>query len=288
MTFIARSNSGMRRALSTEAILIWAILLPIAIVAMAPLLHVAAMAFSPESDQYLYPIRFFPDHFTLDNYAHIFADATLPIVRWFTNSVIVATSVTALVLMLSSLSAYAFARLQFPFRDQIFFILLISLMVPVAATIIPSFLLLRDLKMLDTYHAIIWPGAASVGGIFLLRQHFFSIPRDLEEAAVVDGAGRFRVYWQVCLPLVRSAMVALGIFTFLGSWNDLFWPFVVLSERVGLTLPVGLLILGQGSYIQRGLAFAGAFISSVPPLILYSIFQRQIIQGITTAGLGGR
>ena len=281
------NNAGTRRKIPTETIVTWAILLPLAIIAMAPVVHTAAMAFSPEADQLLWPIRFFPDNPTLDNFTHIFADATLPILRWFGNSILVATLVTALVLFLSSLSAYAFARLHFPGRDTIFFILLISLMVPVAATIIPAFLLLRDLTMLDTYHAIVWPAAASVGGIFLLRQHFYSIPRDLEEAAVVDGAGRFRVYWQVCLPLVRSALVALGIFTFLGSWNDLFWPFIVLNERIGLTLPVGLLILGQGSYIQRGLAFAGAFISSVPPLMLYAFFQRQIIQGITTAGLGG-
>jgi len=121
-----------------------------------------------------------------------------------------------------------------------------------------------------------------------LRQHFFAIPRELEEAAVIDGAGRFRVYWQICLPLVRSALIAQGIFTFLGFWSDLFWPPIVLSERYTLTLPVGLLVLSQGSYIQRGLAFAGAFIAAAPPLFFYAIFQRQIIQGITTAGLAGR
>lgn len=219
---------------------------------------------------------------------HIYLDQTLPVARWFTNSVLVAALGTLIILFLSSLSGYAFARLEFPGRSLIFSILIVSLMIPGAVTLIPSFLLLRDLNMLDTYHAIWWPAAASVGGIFLLRQHFFAIPRELEEAAVIDGASRFRVYWQVCLPLVRSAMIAQAIFTFLGFWNDLFWPLIVLSERYTLTLPVGLLVLSQGSYIQRGLAFAGAFIGSAPPLVFYAIFQRQIIQGITTAGLAGR
>jgi multiple sugar transport system permease protein len=141
--------------------------------------------------------------------------------------------------------------------------------------------------MLDTYHAIWWPAAASIGGIFLLRQHFFSIPHELEDAAYIDGANRLRIYWNICLPLVRSAMVALAIFTFLALWNDLFWPLIVLSDRPTLTLPVGLLILGQGSYVQRGLAFAGAFLASAPPLLFYAFFQRQIIEGITTAGLAG-
>jgi multiple sugar transport system permease protein len=192
------------------------------------------------------------------------------------------------VLLLSSLSGYAYARLEFPGRDAIFFILLISLMIPGAVTLIPVFLILRDLKFLDSYHAVIWPAGATVGGIFLLRQHFQSIPRDLEEAAMMDGANRFRIYWQVCLPLVRSTLVAQGIFTFLGSWNDLFWPLIVLSDRINLTLPVGLAILGQGNYVQRGLTMAAAVIASAPPLILYAIFQRRIIQGVATTGLAGR
>jgi multiple sugar transport system permease protein len=201
---------------------------------------------------------------------------------------IAACSITALVLFLSSLSAYAFARLEFPGRDAIFFMLLTSLMIPNAVTLIPVFLLLRDLNFLDTLNALIWPAGAGVLGIFLLRQHFQSIPRELEEAAVVDGAGRFRIYWQICLPLVKGTLFALGILTFLAHWNDLFWPLIVLSDRTHLTLPAGLAILGQGNYVQRGITMAAAFIASTPPLILYAVFQRQIIAGISTTGLAGR
>ena len=153
-------------------------------------------ALTPEQDQLVWPIQWIPHHPTIVNFQHIFLDATLPVARWFMNSVLVATVGMLIVLFLSSLSAYAFARLEFPGRGVLFSILLVSLMIPGAVTLIPSFLLLRDLQLLDTYHAIWWPGAASVGGIFLLRQHFFAIPKDLEDAANVDGAGRFRIYWQ--------------------------------------------------------------------------------------------
>ena len=122
----------------------------------------------------------------------------------------------------------------------------------------------------------------------MLRQHFLTIPKELEEAAIVDGAGRFRVYWQICLPLVTSAMVALGIFTFITNWNDLFWPLIILSDRATLTLPVGLQVLGGGSYVQRGVTMAAAALASAPVLILYAIFQRRIIAGISLTGMGGR
>ena len=161
-------------------------------------------------------------------------------------------------------------------------------MIPAAITLIPIFLLMRDLKMLNTYNAIWWPAAASVTGIFLLRQHFYAIPSDLEDAARVDGASKFRIYWQICLPLVSGALLALAIFSFLLLWNDLFWPLIVLSDQIKLTLPIGLVVLQQGSYVQRGMAFAAAFIATVPVMIFYAFFQRKIISGITTAGLAGQ
>ena len=269
-------------------LLLWLIFLPLAFIVVVPLVYETSMAFTAESHQLDYPIRWIPDPITIANFQHIFADTTLPILRWFGNSLLVSIVGTAGVVLLSSLSGYAFARLEFPGRDAIFSVLLFSLMIPGAVTLIPSFLLLRDLKLLDTYFAIWLPGFASVTGIFLMRQHFYSIPSELEDAARVDGAGRFRIFWQICLPLVTGAMVALSIFTFLGLWNDLFWPLIVLSGRVKLTLPVGLLVIQQGSYIQRGLAFSAAFVATAPPLIFYAIFQTRIIAGITTTGMAGQ
>ena len=267
---------------------LWLIFLPLAAIIFVPVIYIISMAFTREANQLHFPIEWIPQPITISNFTHIFTDVTLPIVKWFTNSLIIATVGTLIVVFLSSLSGYAFARLEFPGKSQLFSLLLFSLMIPGAITLIPAFLLLRDLKLLNTYHAIWWPTAASVVGIFLMRQHFYAIPRDLEDAARVDGASPFRIYWQICLPLVRGAMVALAIFTFLGMWNDLFWPLIVLSDRETFTLPVGLVIIQQGSYIQRGLAFAAAFIASAPVLLFYAIFQRKIIAGITTTGMAGQ
>ena len=284
--FILNFEPG--RKLIVRSLLRWLIYVPLVILIIIPVIYIISMAFTTEQNQLKFPIEWLPNPITTGNFIHIFADVTLPIMKWFTNSLIIATVGTVIVVFLSSLSGYAFARLEFPGKSQLFSLLIFSLMIPAAITLIPAFLLLRDLKLLNTYHAIWWPTAASVVGIFLMRQHFYAIPRDLEDAARVDGAGPFRIYWQVCLPLVRGAMVALAIFTFLGMWNDLFWPLIVLSDRQTFTLPVGLVIIQQGSYIQRGLAFAAAFIASVPVLVFYALFQRKIIEGVTTTGMAGQ
>jgi multiple sugar transport system permease protein len=289
-TSVSSARARPRRPLGpiVGQLALYLVLIGLAIVMVIPIAYMVSQAFTPEQDTAVWPIKYIPDHPTLINFVRVFNDPTLPVFRWFLNSMFASLSITALVLLLSSLSAYAFARLEFPLRDVIFFILLTSLMVPGAVTLIPVFILLRNLNFLDSPNALIWPAGASVGGIFLLRQHFQGIPKELEEAAVVDGASRFRVYWQICLPLVKGTLIALGIFTFLGSWNDLFWPLIVLSDRNRLTLPAGLAILGQGNYVQRGITMAAAVIASLPPLILYIIFQRRIVAGISTTGLAGR
>lgn len=271
----------------TDALLLWLLFLPLAFVILVPLFYMFTMAFTQQAQQDVLPIRWIPQPPTLQNFEKIFADPLLPLARWFMNSLLVASVGTVIILIVSSLSGYAFARLEFPGKDLIFSLLLFSLMIPAAITLIPAFLLLRSLSLLDTYHAIWSQAAASVTGIFLLRQHFYSVQRELEDAARVDGANRFRIYWQVCLPLVRGALVALAIFSFLGLWNDLFWPLIVLNKQPNLTLPIGLVVLQQGSYIQAGLAFPHV-VASVPVLIFYAVFQRQIIAGITTTGMAGQ
>ncbi len=282
------SSPSAQRKYIRRSLLLWLIFIPLVFVIIIPLLFMATMAFTLEVDQFRMPIKWIPDPPTLLNFQKIFADPLIPLGRWFFNSLVVATVGTLIILFVSSLSGFAFARLEFPGKNALFSLLLFSLMIPAAITLIPSFLILRDLKLLDTYNAIWWPAAASVTGIFLLRQHFYAIPMELEDAARVDGANRFRIYWQICLPLVRGAMLALTIFSFLSLWNDLFWPLIVLSKQTMLTLPIGLVVLQQGSYVQRGMAFAGAFIATVPVMIFYAFFQRQIIAGVTTTGMAGQ
>jgi multiple sugar transport system permease protein len=277
-----------RPQFSIGRVLLYVVLILLALLTLMPVAYMFSQAFSPENETMVWPIRWIPEHPTINNFVRIMNDPTLPVFGWLLNSLLVAVSVTTLVLVISSLTGYAYARLEFPGRDAIFFLLLTSLMIPGAVTFIPNFLLMRNLGWLDSYHGLIWLHGANVFGVFLLRQHFQDVPRELEEAAVIDGAGRFRIYWQVCLPLVTTALVALGIFTFLGNWNDLFWPLIILSDRTRLTLPVGLQVLGGGNYVQRGVTMAAAALASTPPLILYAIFQRRIIEGITLTGMGGR
>jgi multiple sugar transport system permease protein len=291
MAPVSRFHSSARSitlGYARRSLLLWLTFIPLAFIIVVPVLYMVTMAFTEEAKQFVTPIHWIPEPPTLQNFQKIFADPLLPLPRWFLNSLFVASVGTIVILFISSLSGYAFARLEFPGKRYLFSLLIFSLMIPAAITLIPAFLLLRDLKLLDTYHAIWWPAAASVTGIFLLRQHFYTIPSELEEAARVDGAGRFRIFWQICLPLVTNSLAALAIFTFLGLWNDLFWPLIVLTKQIVLTLPIGLVVLQQGSYIQRGLAFAGAFVATVPVLIFYAVFQRKIIAGITTAGMAGR
>lgn len=287
MATLTRSFSKPRR-IKLGTVLLYLGLILAVLTTILPVFWMYTRALLPEAEQMTWPIQWIPWNATLDNFRRILNDPTLPVFRWLLNSLFVATTVTALVLFMSSLTAYAYARLEFPGRDVIFFLLLVSLMIPSAVTFIPNFLMMRNLKWLDTYHGLIWIHGASVFGIFMLKQHFLSIPKELEEAAVVDGAGRFRIYWQICLPLIKSSAVALAIFTFLANWNDLFWPLIIMSDRTKLTLTVGLQVLGAGNAIQRGVTFAAAALATTPALILYAIFQRRIVEGITMTGMGGR
>lgn len=226
---------------------------------------------------------------TLDNYNTVFSQPDLRLVQWLGNSIYAATCYTLAVLIICTPAAYAFARLKFPGRGVLFAILLITVMIPGQATLIPNFLLMKDLKFLDTFNALIWPGAANVFGVFLLRQFFQQIPQELEEAAILDGAsywGRFR---HVILPLSTNAITALAILVFLGHYNDLLWPFITMNSLEKRTLPVGLQILNSSYAGQfRPMVLAGAVFATVPIIIFYIIFQRRIIKGVTMTGMGGR
>jgi multiple sugar transport system permease protein len=236
-----------------------------------------------------WPPQIFPTSLTLDNYNTVLTQQDLQIGIWLRNSLITATIHTLAVLVICAPAAYAFARLRFPGNKILFALILVTIMIPNQVTLIPNYLLMRDLKWLDTYNALIWPGAASVFGVFLLRQFFMQIPAELEEAAILDGAsfwGRFR---HVVLPLSTNALTALAIFTFLYHYNDLFWPFIVTNSIEARTLPVGLTILNSsyaGQY--RPMVLAGAVFASLPILIVYAVFQRRIIKGVMLTGMGGR
>jgi len=236
-----------------------------------------------------FPPPLIPVSPTLDSYVRAFAQPDLHLFLWLGNSIYAATCYTLAVLALCTPAAYAFARLRFPGRNILFGLLLLTILLPSQVTLIPNYLLMRDLHFLDTFNALIWPGAANVFGVFLLRQFFQQIPQELEEAAILDGAtywGRFR---HVILPLSTNAITALAILVFLGHYNDLLWPFITMNSLDKRTLPVGLQILNSSYAGQdRPMVLAGAVFSTVPIVIFYIIFQRRIIRGVTMTGMGGR
>lgn len=284
----AYSDVHYRRIQLLKKTLAQIVLLFIAFVVFFPIMWMISQSLTPNSEVWDWPPQFIPQHPTLENYQTLFTRQDLAIGHWFVNSLFVSTITTILTLFITSLAAYAFARLRFPGRDVIFFILLSALVIPAQVTLIPIFLLMRDFKWLDTYHALIWPAMANVFAVFMLRQFFLGIPRELEEAAILDGATRFGIYWRIILPMSSSALTALAIFVFLGSWNDLFWPLIVLNRLEMRTLPVGLTVLSSAYYTrEQSLVQAGAVIASVPVLIFYAFFQRQILKGITFTGMAG-
>ncbi len=268
---------------------VYVFLLVLSAFVLFPLVIAVSQSFMTNQEVNRWPPRVIPVEPTIESYRLVLTQQDVRLDLWLRNSVVAATGYTIAVLLICSPAAYAFARLNFPGNKPLFAFLLATIMIPGQVTLIPNYLLMRDLKWLDTFNALIFPGAANVFGVFLLRQFFMQVPRELEEAAVLDGAGYFGRFWHVILPLSTNALTALGIFVFLGHFNDLFWPIIVTSSLQTRTLPVGLSII-QSSYAgqYRPMILAGAVLSTLPVLIVYSIFQRRIIQGVTLTGMGGR
>ncbi len=273
----------------SEHVTAYSLLIVLSIFVALPLLIAVSQSFMTNQEVNRWPPKLFPTAPTLDAYHLVLTQQDLRLDLWLRNSLISATGYTAMVMILCAPAAYAFARLRFPGNKLLFAILLVTIMIPGQVTLIPNYLLMRDLHWIDTFNALIFPGAANVFGVFLLRQFFMAIPQELEEAAFLDGAGYFGRFRHVILPLSTNALTALGIFVFLGQYNDLFWPIIVTSSLETRTLPVGLSILNQsyaGQY--RPMILAGAVLSTLPILLVYIIFQRQIIKGVTMTGMAGR
>jgi multiple sugar transport system permease protein len=220
------------------------------------------------------------------NYADVFDK--IPFARYYLNSIIMTAGRVIGQLVLCSLTAFAFARLRFPGRNALFIALLVALMVPAAATLIPNFIILRQLHWIDTFQGLIIPTLWSAFGTFLLRQYFLTIPQDYQDAAVIDGANPLQLFWHVFLPLARPALAAFGLIVALWSWNDFLWPLVVSSSSNTQVLSVGIALFNnQLSNTTLPLMMAGATMSVIPMLIVFFIAQRHIIEGIAIGGTKG-
>ncbi len=278
---IYRSRLFLQRAL------LYLVLTFVAVIVLIPLFWMFATSIKPKNQLFTKDIQWWPANPTFDNYQKLLDNPSTPIVTWFTNSVLIAAIVTILVLAVDSLAAYAYARMEFRGRKIIFNILLFTLFLPGILFLVPNFLTINAMGLRNNYLGVILPALAGVFGVFFLRQFFESIPKELEEAAHMDGANSLQTFWSIALPLAKPALATLGVITFLGSWNDFLWPLLILQDRSLQTLPIGLRSL-QGSYTSEyGLMMAGAVVAAVPVLIIYVILQRFIVASVASSGVKG-
>ncbi|MBO0779839.1 MAG: carbohydrate ABC transporter permease [Ktedonobacteraceae bacterium] len=259
-------------------------LVAIAVVMVAPFIAMISVSFQQGEGVSVFPIQWIPTAPTLNNYLHILQASD--ILRWFANSLLVATVGTLVAIFTATTAAYAFARMDFPLRNVIFWSFLAMLMIPSQVTLIPQYLLLAQLDWLNTYQALILPGITSAFGIFLIRQYLLGLPRDFEEAARIDGASELQIYLRIVLPMLKPAIATLGTIQFLNYWNDFLYPLVVTTDSNMRTLPAGLATLQTPTSGLPEL-LAGATIAIVPTVIVFLALQRYFTRGIVMSGLKG-
>jgi multiple sugar transport system permease protein len=256
-----------------------------ALIMVTPLFWTLALSFKSNAELMRDSSTAFSAPYTLENYRAILVGSS--VTRWLVNSFIVSVGTTVGVLILCSLAGYGFARLEFPFRRTLFVFVLLGLAIPEQAVILPRHQFFAQLGLHNSYPGLILPGLVAPFGTFFMTQYFRAIPRDLDEAAMLDGASRFTLFWKVLLPLTIPAQATLGVFTFLGSWNDYWWPLISATTSDRFTLTVGL-ASAQMNYAQTsGLGFlmAQAVFASIPILIVYIIFQKQIVRAMAGAAM---
>ncbi len=271
----------MRRRL--PALLAHATLLAASALTLLPLLWMVAASLMPTGEASAVPPRWLPSAPTLAHYRDLFA--RLALARAFANSAGLAIVTTLVSVTLNALAGYGFARFQFGGRDRIFALLLLALVIPGQLGMLPLFLMLRALGLVNTYLGVLVPGLASIFGIFLVRQYALGLPQSVLDAARVDGAGELRIFWSIVVPLVRPVLVTLALFTFMGTWNDFLWPLIVLSGTRLQTLPVALANL-LGEHVQdTELMMAGAVVTVAPVVAVFLAVQRSYIEGIAAGSV---
>jgi multiple sugar transport system permease protein len=274
---------GVKRGPSLTRPLLYILLIAIAIFFILPIVVVVGASLKYSSEVFTDP-GLIPSEPGLENYEALFSGSAA-FGRWFMNSAITAVAGTLLTLTLTSLSAYAFARIDFPFKNVLFGILVVTLVLPGVMFLVPQSRLVIQLGLYDSLPAFILPGLAGVFGVFFMRQFFLSIPVELEEAAYVDGANRLRTFFTVALPLAGPALATLAVITFLAFWNDYLWPVIMCQNNC--TLPAGLRLLQRQFTGDPGLVMAGAVVAAIPVLLLYLLLQRYIVQSVASSGIKG-
>ena len=274
---------GSRRRIPWRAIFLGLL----ALLFLTPLLWMASTSLKSTAEVSRADLTFLPQEPTTEGYQTILQAPQTPVGTWFLNSMIAATGQTLLVLVVATMAAYALARLSFPGKRIITAVVLATLFVPPISLLIPNYVIVSELGWLDSLTAVIVPGAAGAFGVFFLRQFFLSLPVELEEAALLDGASRWKIFLTIIVPLSRPALATLALLTFLANWNDFLWPLYVLFSPERLTIQPGLSTLQSAYTTDYATILAGGAIASIPVLILFLISQRFVIEGIARGGLKG-
>jgi multiple sugar transport system permease protein len=292
-----RRGSGYQRL--PMQILVYTLLIVGAIIFMAPFAWMVVASFKPLGEIFTYPPSWIPKNPTIDNYKS-FLEAQ-DVARWFFNSAFVTLTIVLIQTAFCAMAAYCFAKREFPLRDGIFLLGLGTMAIPAAVLLVPNYLVLKHIPMfggndllgngghgwLDSYWGLIAPGAVSAFGVFLIRQYMLTIPDELLDAARIDGASEFSIYWRVVLPLAKPALAATGIFTFIYAWEDFFWPLIVISSPDHYTVPLGLALYVVQNRTSWDIVMAGSVLATLPMILIFAVFQRHFIRGLAISGLKG-
>jgi ABC-type glycerol-3-phosphate transport system permease component len=268
---------------------LYVVLVAASVVMIGPFYWAVVTSFKPPGDIFASPPKWIPSPWTLENFRDLFT--LIRFHRYFVNSVVVTGSIVVLNIIFDTAAAYAFAKLRFPGRNALFFLLLLTLMVPFQVNLIPLYRIMVGLHRIsphlgvDTYSAMIMPSMIQVFGIFLMRQFLMSIPDEILESARVDGASEFRILRSIIFPVAAPGIATLAIFTFLGAWNDFLWPLIVINSDQLRTLPVGLALLQQRNTINWGNTMAGTVVTSAPMIVVFLLMQRRFIEGLTAGAV---
>lgn len=280
----AAAKRSRFRELRPSTVVATAALILVSAVVLLPIVIIVLTAFKPVAEVNAYPPSLLPDTWTLDNLKTVTSE--LPFLRLVGNSFVFAGGVTVFALVFDSLAAYALARMDFKGRKLLLVAIIATLMIPFQATLIPLYQLVADLGWVNTYTGLIAPRAADAFGIFFLRQFFLALPRDIDAAARIDGAGEFRIFRSIVLPNAVPALLTLGLFTFVNNWNDLLWPLVFTTDAEMGTITSGLTLLtGPSGIVPHGVMMAGSLIAILPLVIAFLFIQRRFIENIATTGL---
>ena len=278
-----RDETGLRSLLRWRTALLTLCVLLISAAMLLPLVWMVFTSLKPETEIVQFPPKLLPHTFTFQHYADVWH--RIPFARLYLNTIVFAGGVTVLSLLFDSMTAYALARLNFRGRNVMFVVILVMLMLPFQVTLVPLYDLLANLGWTDTLHGLIVPRATNAFGIFFLRQFFLSLPKDLEEAARMDGAGEFRIYRGIVLPLAGPALLTLALFHFMYNWNDLLWPLLINQDASKQTLPSGLAQFMGQHVVEYGLLMAASVMALMPVIVFFLLIQRRFVEGVATTGI---